>query len=57
MTYRLWYIITWPSAILATIFAVTMLYLRPVLISLDYMQVKFGLYSFYFCIMAAVIYF
>jgi putative membrane protein len=42
MTYRLWYIITWPSAILATIFAVTMLYLRPVLISLDYMQVKFG---------------
>lgn len=42
MTYRLWYIITWPSAILATIFAVTMLFLRPVLLSLDYMQVKFG---------------
>jgi len=42
MTYRLWYIITWPSAVLATIFAVTMLCLRPVLLSLDYMQVKFG---------------
>lgn len=42
MTYRLWYIITWPSAVLATIFAITMLFLRPVLLSLDYMQVKFG---------------
>jgi len=42
MTYRLWYIITWPSAVLATIFAVTMLGLRPVLLSLDYMQVKLG---------------
>jgi len=42
MTYRLWYIITWPSAVLATIFAVIMLSLRPVLLSLDYMQVKFG---------------
>jgi protoporphyrinogen IX oxidase len=42
MTYRLWYIITWPSAVLATIFAVTMLCLRPVFLSLGYMHVKFA---------------
>jgi protoporphyrinogen IX oxidase len=42
MTYRLWYIITWPSAVLATIFALTLLYIRPVFIELPYMQVKFG---------------
>lgn len=42
MTYRLWYIITWPSAVLASIFAFVLLYLNPGLIQLDYMQVKFG---------------
>jgi putative membrane protein len=42
MTYRLWYIITWPSAILASLFAFSLLYLNPGLIQLDYMQVKFG---------------
>ena len=42
MSYRLWYIITWPSAILASIFAFSMLYLNSGLIYLDYMQVKFG---------------
>lgn len=42
MTYRLWYIITWPSAVLATIFALTLLYIRPAFIELPYMQVKFG---------------
>jgi putative membrane protein len=42
MTYRLWYIITWPSAVLASIFAFSLLYLNPGLIYLDYMQVKFG---------------
>ncbi|RTZ02221.1 CopD family protein [Flavobacterium sp. RSP49] len=42
MTYRLWYIITWPSAVLASIFAFSLLYLNPSLIQLDYMQVKFG---------------
>lgn len=42
MTYRLWYIITWPSAILASIFAFSLLYLNPGLIYLDFMQVKFG---------------
>ena len=30
MTYRLWYIITWPSAILASIFAYWMLFFTPV---------------------------
>ncbi|AWA29178.1 protoporphyrinogen IX oxidase [Flavobacterium magnum] len=42
MTYRLWYIITWPSGILATIFGLAMLYLNPGLMQLDFMQVKFG---------------
>lgn len=42
MTYRLWYIITWPSAILASLFAFALLYLNPGLMKLDFMQVKFG---------------
>jgi putative membrane protein len=42
MTYRLWYIITWPSAVLASIFAFSLLYLNPGLMKLDFMQVKFG---------------
>ncbi|MGK4566646.1 CopD family protein [Flavobacterium sp. 3HN19-14] len=42
MTYRLWYIITWPSAVLATIFAISLLCLNSGLIYADYMQVKFG---------------
>ena len=42
MSYRLWYIITWPSAVLASIFAFSLLYLNQGLIKLDYMQVKFG---------------
>ena len=29
MTYRLWYIITWPSAVLATVFAVWLLIIMP----------------------------
>ena len=37
MTYRLWYIITWPSAVLATIFALWLLHLMPA-----WMQVKLG---------------
>ena len=40
MTYRLWYIITWPSAILATIFALSLLHLNPDLIGMSWMQVK-----------------
>lgn len=40
MTYRLWYIITWPSAILASIFAFWMLYLNSILLQLDFFQIK-----------------
>lgn len=40
MQYRLWYIITWPSAILASIFAFWMLYYNYGLIYADYFQVK-----------------
>lgn len=52
MTKRLWYIITWPSAILASIFAFWMLYLMPVWVEQDWMQVKLGfvvlLYAYHF---------
>jgi protoporphyrinogen IX oxidase len=42
MTYRLWYIITWPSAILATIFALWLLHLMPAWMQMPWMQVKLG---------------
>lgn len=42
MAKRLWYIITWPSAILCLIFALWMLHLNPGLIQLTWMQVKLG---------------
>ena len=42
MTYRLWYIITWPSAVLATLFALTLLHLNPGWIYMPWMQVKLG---------------
>ena len=40
MQYRLWYIITWPSAILASLFALWMFYYKYGLIYADYFQVK-----------------
>ena len=40
MAKRLWFIITWPSAILAFIFGLTLFYLNPNLIYFDWMQVK-----------------
>ena len=40
MTYRLWYIITCPSAILATIFALSLLHLNSGLLEMSWMQVK-----------------
>jgi putative membrane protein len=40
MTYRLWYIITWPSAILASLFAFWLLYQNSGLLHADYFQVK-----------------
>ena len=42
MTYRLWYIITWPSAVLATIFALWLLHLMPEWLAMPWMQVKLG---------------
>ena len=42
MAKRLWYIITWPSAILATLFAVILLIINPALLQLSWMQVKLG---------------
>jgi len=40
MSKRLWYIITWPSAILASVFAFTMLYLEPAYLTMPWMHVK-----------------
>lgn len=42
MTYRLWYIITWPSAMLATCFAIWLLYLNPAWLQMSWMHVKLG---------------
>ena len=42
MTYRLWYIITWPSAILASLFAIWLLILIPIWLQMPWMQVKLG---------------
>lgn len=40
MTKRLWYIITWPSAVLATLFAIWLLILIPDWLSQGWMHVK-----------------
>lgn len=42
MIRRLWYIITWPSAILATLLAISLLYLNPDWLSFAWMHVKLG---------------
>ena len=42
MTRRLWYIITWPSAILATLFALWLLILVPSWLQQSWMLVKLG---------------
>lgn len=42
MANRLWFIITWPSAILALLFGLILFYLNPNLIYQDWMQVKLG---------------
>lgn len=48
MTYRLWYIITWPSAVLAVIFAISLLYLNPAFLEMPWMQVKLGFVALLF---------
>ncbi len=40
MAKRLWYIITWPSAILATLFAIWLLVLQPAWLQQSWMHVK-----------------
>jgi putative membrane protein len=40
MQFRLWYIITWPSAVLASIFAFYLLYLNPFWLEQSWMHVK-----------------
>ena len=40
MSYRLWYIITWPSAVLAVLFAVILLLIMPQWLSQPWMHVK-----------------
>ena len=42
MSKRLWYIITWPSAVLATIFAIWLLLLIPDWLQQSWMHVKLG---------------
>ncbi|WP_208103170.1 CopD family protein [Flavobacterium ichthyis] len=42
MSYRLWYIITWPSAVLAIIFAIVLLILMPGWLEQSWMHVKLG---------------
>jgi len=42
MIKRLWYIITWPSAVLATIFAVWLLILQPGWLQQNWMLIKLG---------------
>ena len=40
MAKRLWYIITWPSAVLATFFALLLLYIIPSWLLQDWMHIK-----------------
>jgi putative membrane protein len=40
MSKRLWYIITWPSAILATLFAIWLLILQPLWLEANWMLIK-----------------
>lgn len=42
MCKRLWYIITWPSAVLATIFAIWLLVLQPFWLEANWMIIKLG---------------
>ncbi|WP_456462942.1 CopD family protein [Lutibacter sp.] len=48
MIKRLWYIITWPSAILATIFAIWLLVLQPSWLQMNWMLIKLGFVALLF---------
>lgn len=42
MAKRLWFIITWPSAVLALLFGIILFFINPSLLYMDWMQVKIG---------------
>lgn len=46
MTKRLWFIITWPSAVLASSFAFWLLILNPTWLEMDWMHIKLGFVFF-----------
>jgi len=52
MSKRLWYIITWPSAVLSTIFAIWLLILNPTWLTQSWMHVKLAfvvaLYAYHY---------
>ena len=48
MTKRLWYIITWPSAILCTLFAIWLLLLQPAFLQQPWMHVKLAFVTLLF---------
>jgi len=48
MTRRLWFIISWPSAILATLFAIWLLYMSPEYIQQPWMHVKLAFVALLF---------
>ncbi len=48
MIQRLWLIITWPSAICATLFGLSLLHLNPGLIQMEWMWIKLGFVSILF---------
>ena len=49
MSKRLWYIITWPSAVLASLFAFWMLYKQPAYLTMGWMHVKLSfVFALYF---------
>ena len=47
MSKRLWYIITWPSAILATLFGLILLYIYPQLLLQEWMIIKLKLIEYF----------
>ena len=49
MEKRLWYIITWPSAILASFFAFWMLYKNPVYLQMSWMHLKLSFVIVLYC--------
>lgn len=48
MTKRLWYIITWPSAVLCTLFAIWLLLLQPAFLQQPWMHVKLAFVALLF---------